>query len=180
MTFNNVGLSKDGFEFNGVNSDIIYGSDNSVSDFNEITIEAIFDTDQTATPYGIVSKYVATNGQRSYILDTYDNIIRFILSDDGIASSLTITSASNYSGVVHIICTWDGVTTCMYINGVLVNTGSHSGKLHVNDAVDLKVGHNIHGVSNLDKPVKYVSIYNRGYTAQECLDRYNEVTFNVE
>jgi hypothetical protein len=177
MTFNNVGLSDDGFEFDGEGSYIDCGNDSSLSISNEISISVTFTTTNSSSDeIGLVGKRNGDGLEIPFAVELVSGIPRFSFYN----SSFIYVDGMNdlRDGQQHtILFTYDSNKISVYEDGI--NTSNKNETLPmVQNNYDVVIGSRGKGSAvRYNDSIKHVSIYNRALTAQEVADRYNEVTF---
>jgi hypothetical protein len=174
MTFNNVGLNEDGFVFDGT-GDIQIPLRKNITE-GSLFIEFIpseFDGAYRSI-YNAGYHAGAPHGDMAYCDNDSNKIGIYIRNSDGIASHEHMSFTPGVS--ITVGYTWTGDTVTFYKNGVMIDTASLTGTL--SRAVDAYIGKL--GYANGIFSMKRFEEYSRALTKQEVLDRYNEVTFNVE
>ena len=178
MTFNDVGLSDDGFEFNGESSYIRVPHQKSISfginDSFTVSCSFIFDgnTDKALRLYRKGSNY--------YLFTTYTGEDVIFYTYDG-----TTTSGGRIDGIgdghIHnvtvVVDRYNG-KVLLYLDGI--HDGTSWTLPDVGDTsspYDLYIGSDGGDSLFFNGTIKHVSIYNRALTAQEVADRYNQSTF---
>jgi hypothetical protein len=175
MTFNDVGLSDDGFEFNGSSSYIKSPIDNKYN-FEEYTVELIFTPSEImgSVFYGLVSlrSHWGTDNTVFEVAQIEEDIRCYIYADNFKNVRYNINVGTKY----HVVFSCNGTDIKLYFNGELVDQGTGVSYIP-NVKTDLYIGRRADAAIYGKGIIKHVSIYNRALTAQEVADRYNEVTF---
>jgi hypothetical protein len=178
MTFNDVGLSDDGFNIiEGVSSNVVWKEVNYY-EWSECTLEVIFAPDRTYENeendwydiFGSVDTYntIAYNGYS-------DKLAYKLINNDSTQIIQECDLPLEKDVYIHIIATFNSNTfeQKLYCNGELKSNGTANTRIKNINRGQI-VGRHVGGT------YKRASIYNRALTAQEVTDRYNEVTFNVQ
>jgi hypothetical protein len=176
MTFNNVGLSEDGFEFNDESSIIHVENPLPLGSENVATVELDITYDNIGgNGYGRIindsrginyfALYGRTDGT-SLTIRTYDNIIYSVIGILTLGTRMKITIV------------FDNGTAYTYLNGELFDSNDTVGDII--DIPSFDIGNQLDLTRAFGGIIHSISIYNRALTPQEVADRYNEVTFNVE
>jgi hypothetical protein len=181
MTFNNVGLSDDGFEFNGESSFIRHPYINTwIPNSDDFTFESVFlpsVVDVSHVAFSSQDNETVYKGISIYIMN--DNRIRFHGYDGDVSISVYSDTTVNPHMKYHVIAIREGDFFSLYVNGILENDTTYSTIDSLTDTfhqTPLYVG--CRDLSNFFKgTIKQASIYNRALTAQEVADRYNQSTF---
>jgi hypothetical protein len=173
MTFNDVGLSDDGFEFNGSSSYISSNILNGINKSNSFTCEIIFNAVTNNDKELLVSHVTSPN-------DVF-----------GTSFKTGVLSTGMYNGSRYIYCVSDTINTNKEYDVISIFDGNSLTKYIYNEIVDGVIcpnldsqliglyigGHPSASERCFSGTIKHVSIYNRALTPQEVADRYNEVTF---
>lgn len=175
MTFADVDLSDDGFEFNGSNS-ISLPADKRLELTTPFSIEVIINP---AT--NVHNDHIFTRG-----FDIFARIEEYGIVSigiyDGAATKYTksVTSIISTGSSYHVVYVWDGSKILIYVNGQEVSYSVQDAISSIDiRSMDLFVGKRSDGYG-FDGTIPHVSIYSCALTAQEASDRYNKVTFRVE
>jgi hypothetical protein len=178
MTFNDVGLSEDGFEFNGSSSHAQTRLPNA-NISNGLTAELIFNWDgYNSQPANMLFNCGTGHGQ-------YAGNFELIIDPDNILRFRAFNSTSNGIGFEIQTNQLYFVVVEYHIDGTLilhVNNQKIDGKIiadansSLNDVI-FDVGKSFDSAYYFNGTIKNVSIYNRALTAQEVADRYNQSTF---
>jgi hypothetical protein len=177
MTFNNVGLSDDGFEFDGESSYIEF--DGTFFDMNGVTLDVMF---KWKGNYTVLQQIVGTDNRFHEWL-AIQNDSGYIYFEDGINSnpyqfgteddvSLEVQENEWYNLT---LTSWEGAYQS-YMNGVptVSDDKSEQGSFVMNAIGGLPDDRRFYGT------IKHVSIYNRALTPQEISDRYQRSTYLLE
>jgi hypothetical protein len=175
MTFNDVGLSDDGFNIiEGVSSNVVWKEVNYY-EWSECTLEVIFAPDRTYENeendwydiFGSVYAYntIAYNGYS-------DKLAYRLINNDSTQIIQECDLPLEKDVYIHIIATFNSNTfeQKLYCNGELKSNGTTNTHIK-NINREQIVGRHVGGT------YKRASIYNRALTAQEVADRYNQSTF---
>jgi hypothetical protein len=178
MTFNNVGLSEDGFEFvDGSRIDTAFKN----TPYPEITLEAVIIPTIVDGSFQMFFGNYSGSGQ--YVNMYVDSLkkIRIQTRDKNDVTTFVQSDFSIEAGIeYHVMGVIDNDSMYMYLNGekqvdiVIVEIQQYSTNPMFLGAQNSPTAYQFYG------NMKLASIYNRALTAQEVTDRYNEVTFNVE
>jgi hypothetical protein len=181
MTFENVGLSEDGFEFiPDDNSRII--TDKYFKQYDEFTTEIILEVPEThpfSYAIAVSDMFPFASGGSYGIAHNTNGRIYYGVRESNNTNYTYVLSNILQSGIdVHIVCTYCSDKIEMYINGLSVGSSELiTNRMEI--STPLCIGADING-SIWNGFIKSCSFYSKILTAQEVLDRYNEVTFNVE
>jgi hypothetical protein len=173
MTFENVGLSEDGFVFDGTGDiDIKFRQNISEGSIFFTLIMPEFDGSyHSVYDAGYHSGF--PYGDMAYI-DNDSNVLSIYLRN----TSNTSTSKTFFHNLTPGLeyqfgYTWDGTEVRFYKNGVVYEIEPFSGILgRTNDGNIAKGGYN-NGIFKMKK----FEEFSRALTAQEVADRYNQSTF---
>lgn len=99
----------------------------------------------------------------------------FFRTNNTSPTSITSVASTNLNQWSHIVCTYDGSTKKIYINGVLDNSIASSGAL-VADSVNFNMGTRQNTAGTYTGYLDDVRIYNRALTAADVLELYNSST----
>lgn len=131
---------------NGSTADYFSIADHADFDFGsgDFTVECYaypFATNQTS---GLVSKYLATTGNRQWALLLNAGAITAYASDDGAAAQIALTAGSDLVNGRWNHCVFEraGNTFRIYMNGTVMGTDSSSitGALNTNSGIDTWIG----------------------------------------
>jgi hypothetical protein len=188
--------------FDGDN-DYVEIPDSDGLDLTIFSLEASFKIDSISSSKGtILSKGEdSTDGHHNYAISivknsnfegTTDTYISCSVEDDGEANFYNIfpLSASHVDRFVHVVCSFNGTTPLMYVDGSLVSSkvfrhyvpsalygppATGESPLYIgtiySEAMDGEGNDSL--VSFFDGQIDEVVIYNRSLTAQEIQNRYN-------
>lgn len=175
VTYNDVGLSSDGFEFDGSNSVIDCGS---LPNTTAISVESIITPSDIDGFKHIISKY-GGSGFQQFTFAQNGSLLYFYINSG--SSSNRILYDFEEVKTMHVICTFDSLTNeqKMYVNGSLVAEQTLDVDL-INPDINLYIGSSVEFDLKFGGIIPFVSIYKKALTAQEAIDRYNKVTFRVE
>jgi hypothetical protein len=176
MTFNDVGLSEDGFEFNGENGYI--KCSHKLNKYEELTVEIDLNPDtidSVSRIFNIGDILAASSTKGVEIAIDNSERLGFYSNGDNNNSDLLYTNLETSPITAHYVVTKTQQT--VYINGEFYKQDD----MDIGDFstdYDLYIGTRINDAGQYyDGTIKHVSIYNRALTPQEISDRYNQVTF---
>jgi hypothetical protein len=120
LTTDFEGRPSNAYEFDANTEKIIIPHSSSFAT-STVTLSAWVYPDSSPTEDGyIVAKYGTTTADRSYLMYRYQTTIRFYTSNGVYLASTT--GALPYKTWTHVVCTYDGTTSRVYINGSLAST----------------------------------------------------------
>lgn len=156
-------------DFDGTNDYMDCGS--IVSSFSGLSVSAWVNSDSFGVFNVVASQYTANSGG-AFFLETVGTQMWFALSNgSGYTGLAKYTTALSTGTWYHVVGTWDGSTTKVYINGSLGSqTGSYSGSLG-GSSVSLKVGSMLDGYWN--GKIDEVAVFNSGLSASAVSSIYN-------
>jgi hypothetical protein len=133
--FNSFGLNANDFALNVATLDgstqYLSTSDNSAFDATTaLSLGCWFKVGDNQNS-GIISKWGGSVGSRSYLINYNANTVIFNISFDGTNFTGNISQGSlNTAQWYHVVCTFDGSNTRMYLDGVEVASAIASGSLY--------------------------------------------------
>jgi len=147
------------------------GSDSSLDQTTSVTIAAWVNPDTNAGWDVIYQRVDGTpNGYRMKISDTSKWAFNPDASGDWLYSS-DDASTDTWS---HVVGTWDGSTSTLYVNGVEINSQVDTGTPTSTTGETANIGSYGNGVSQFfDGEIDDVRIYNRALSPKEVRDLYN-------
>jgi hypothetical protein len=172
------GFSGLALDFDGIN-DCVYVSDNpslNFHDTNEFSLSIWINREGSmiSLSEGLISKATSTPGPNGYIMviRQITNLIRFTIYDGIKGYPINSTIEIDEDKWYHVVGTWDGTTSKLYINGVLDNTETFSGVTVSNDYKLLELG-NHYGTHSYHGIIDEVRIYDRTLSNDEVKELYN-------
>jgi hypothetical protein len=163
--------------FDGVDDYVDCGNDSSLNITTGVTLGCVF-SGGTTGPFDretAIQKGFFTQNPGMYGLQFVNNKARFALWNSGGDNRFFDSSAQIINSIKYVICTWDGFTMKIYINGVLDSSQSYSTTLSTNTQ-NLGVGKSITENGNYFGGNIYTSqVYNRALSAAEVLQNYNSL-----
>jgi hypothetical protein len=177
MTFNDVGLSKDGFKFNGSSSHIKANKDVWMRT-PAYTVEAIIKPDfLSENDYvGIVN---FSSNDRRILVSNSGNLLsqnKFVSGDIDMGASVFDTSKSD---IYHVVVSINSEFIKMYVDDELISTTETNSEI-LTYGNDLYIGWGHETIYHYSGNILTVSIYSRALTAQEVSDRYRKLTFQFK
>ena len=117
--------------------------------------------------YDLITKndYTSTYG----LMYSRNGLFRFYLNP---LSALDCSFTPSLNTWYHIVCTWDGSTAKVFINGQEQASGARSGNLNVNN-LPLRIGRTGAPAYPFNGLIDEVRIYNRALSSAEVSDLYN-------
>lgn len=113
----------------------------------------------------------ATNYWEIYY--SFGGVFSFNECSGGTSTTLTSTTVSfNCADNVHIACTWSGVTTSFYINGVFCSSGTTR---TITLPRYFRIGADNSGLKNSNGVISDFSIFNKQLSSTEVLSIYNSL-----
>ncbi|MDB5231875.1 MAG: hypothetical protein JWN76_2680 [Chitinophagaceae bacterium] len=100
---------------------------------NALSIEAWVKTDAPGAVQYVVSKGLNDQGEGQYGIVIANGVFQFHLWHNGGHAGTSSVSPINAGQWYHVAGTWDGVTTRIYVNGVLENSASLVGPIGANN-----------------------------------------------
>ncbi|KKR48095.1 MAG: hypothetical protein UT84_C0050G0001, partial [Candidatus Curtissbacteria bacterium GW2011_GWA1_40_16] len=166
------------FEETGTNDYLTVSDSNSLLFDDKITFGAWVKQEDIGSPqFAIHGNNDSAAWSQSYALDVnvYGDTVRCILggTSSGVEYSGPISSGTWY----HIICTYDGSTANLYINGVLKASAPTTGNI-TNDS-GVTIGRIADGTYPFDGLIDEVKIYNFPLTADQVKVEYNQGSSQV-
>ncbi len=153
------GSSFEAFSFPGGASYLTVGSTPAIASFtNQITIACWFKSNVIAGSQRLIDK----NSNNNFLMDLYQSRLRVIILGNSYHSTPVLSSSTWY----HAVCTYDGATVKIYINGALVLSTAATGNI-VNNTAPLRFGADQSGTNTLNGFMDEIRIYNRALTASE-------------
>ena len=162
--------------FDGVDDYVDCGNNSSLDSLGEISIGAIFNFSSTSGDREtVIQKGGFNTDSGMYGLQLFNERARFALWNNGsdnnfFDSTVTINNSTNY-----VMCTWDGNTMKIYINGTLNSSQAYTPtSTFGNNTRNLGIGKSIQENDKyLGGNVYTAQIYNRALSASEVLQNYN-------
>lgn len=178
VTFVDVGLTDDGFEFD---TSVITVDKSAKTDVHgDTSYEFMFKSDIPSANSFILSNYNATTSGALMYIDTSGKFTFDGRDGSGSYRSVKSNTIVGNNSIVHVICmlTIDGIWS-IYVNGTFDNSldTSYSPSSLVN-STDITIG--AFDANYFSGTIEHVSIYQRALTSTEVKDRYKERTFRVE
>ncbi len=113
----------------------------------------------------------------NFLLDLNGGTIRFFVASGSVQQSLIGIPSSTW---LHVAATYDGTTTCLYINGVLAtSTSTISGNMTPNTS-PLKIGVNQANGNGFTGGIDDIKIYGRALSLTEIKDLYQTPEFDLQ
>lgn len=174
-----VALGESTLSLNGTNQYLTI-SDTSVLDVTNVSFGGWFYIDQSGGGQAkvLMEKWNTGTNNRSFTLQ-YDNLadeILFSTSVNGTSGVQLTHSITLNNAWAHIICTYDGTTMRIYLDGSdVASTGSQSGDLHIGTA-DLTIGARHDNTIHMKGSATNIIITNRELTSSEITEIYNSGT----
>ncbi len=149
---------------------------NSLLDFtNQITLATWIKVNN----YGGVKRIIdKINGSvtGNFLLDLNGGTLRFFVASGSVQQSVGVTTNTWF----HVAATYDGTTTCLYINGILkASSTTITGNLVTNTS-PLKIGLDQTGANPFAGSIDDIKIYGRALSSTEVLDLYQSPEFTVQ
>lgn len=162
--------------FDGADDYVDCGNNSSLDSLGEISIGAIFNFSSTSGDREtVIQKGGFNTDSGMYGLQLFNERARFALWNNGsdysfFDSTVTINNSTNY-----VMCTWDGNTMKIYINGTLNSSQAYTPtSTFGNNTRNLGIGKSIQENDKyLGGNVYTAQIYNRALSASEILQNYN-------
>jgi hypothetical protein len=126
-------------DFEDGDNEMLYHADGGSTEINgadqPLSICAWVNRESTTAEYVFVGKYSTGSNQRQYWISTHSsangNVVRFILSSDGSATSIAIGVTAIDSGSWYHICgVYNDVDQRIYVNGILDSNDVLNPKAH--------------------------------------------------
>lgn len=136
-----LGVSNNGSSFDNSNNDCVYNPNNETENYEltdgDFTIELFIEPESlpsSTTGWSeLIGKWLVdgTTNSRCFRVYIVDNILRAILSTDGVSTALLLvgTTALAVDTSYHIALVRSGTTVSLYLNGSLEASGSMVGAL---------------------------------------------------
>jgi hypothetical protein len=156
--------------FDGVNDEVNAGNNSSLSVGNNITANAWFYVNSTASYQAILGKVTSGFGL-GWELANSSGTFRTTFRPSGTLINLEIGSLSVgnwYMGTM----TFDNTTARLYLNGVQTGSTTTGGPVTLNSTEPLTIGKRVQG-SFYNGNIAQASIYNRALSAEEVLQNFN-------
>jgi len=169
------------FNFDGSNDYMRIVRSPSMSPTSGLTQEVWFNFTSIPNAVVFIGLQYGASFQNSYALFKESSLLYGGVNTSGSLSSIGI-GTTNLVGNrwYHFVHTYDGSTQKLYLNGVLMTTGSQSGSIQydVNNTrvligADDNSGYNAGAGAFHSGKISQVRIYNRGLSATEVLRNYN-------
>ncbi|HLP50638.1 MAG TPA: immunoglobulin domain-containing protein [Chitinophagales bacterium] len=149
----------DAFSFPGGGSYLTIGSNPAIASFtNQITIACWFKSNVIAGSQRLIDK----NSSNNFLMDLYQSRLRVIILGNAYHTTPVLNSSTWY----HAVCTYDGATVKIYINGALVLSTAATGNI-ANNTAPLRFGADQSGANTLNGFMDEIRIYNRALTESE-------------
>ncbi len=110
---------------------------------------------------------ITAGGVDGYMLDTLGGKLRMIVGN----GTVTSTTALPTGTWTHVAGVYDGANITVYINGVSVGTGAHTGAIPSN-ALALRIGGELGGRQLTRQAIDEVRVWKRGMTAAQIATLY--------
>lgn len=112
----------------------------------------------------------------NFLLDMNGGILRFYVASGSLQQAPGVSANTWF----HVAATYDGTTTCLYVNGVLKTSSTTvSGNLVTNTS-PLKIGLNQAGSNPFNGDIDDVKIYGRALSASEVADLCQTPEFDIQ
>jgi hypothetical protein len=183
LTSNAITYNTDGtFEFNGSTSGYIESATSSALQPSQVTVDAWIKQTGASQPMGFVTGNGDT-GNYGYWLSVGASLINWSI---GTGTGFNQQNYGAYLNNVtaHVCCTYNGATSCIYINGVLTSSNTvSSGSIAYNNAAYLskvRIG-DLNGsggqIANrmFIGKIYSVKIYDHALTASEVAQNFNAI-----
>lgn len=175
-----IGLIGDGtsVDFDGV-GDALLGQ-TVTADLSSFSAEAWVNLDAYQAPADISSSvyFVQTASSDSLNCSIEDDgTLELNLYDDSAATNrltLTPTDVLSLNTTYHIVCTFDGTTGKIYLNGEEIDSGTATAGMDLDTSFTAYIGSHVSAPRELDGRIDSVSIYDRALSANEIRAHYNQ------
>jgi hypothetical protein len=160
--------------FDGNGDYINLGKDSSLNLINSFTISAWFKTNAISGDHGIVSKmYDASSSPYNLILTTND--LRFETTNSTGGTSIYSYNTILTGNWYHVVATYNGTTSSLYLNGSFVTSASKIGPLVSGSKAAVIGGHQPAVVPtwSFNGVIDEVLIFNRSLNSTEVEQLYN-------
>jgi hypothetical protein len=160
--------------FDGNGDYINLGTDSSLNLVNSFTISAWFKTNTISGDHGIVSKmYDASSSPYNLILTTND--LRFETTNSTGGTSIYSYNTILTGNWYHVVATYNGTTSSLYLNGSFVTSASKIGPLVSGSKAAVIGGHQPAVVPtwSFNGVIDEVLIFNRSLNSTEVEQLYN-------
>ncbi|MBI3520349.1 MAG: hypothetical protein HY062_13480 [Bacteroidetes bacterium] len=149
---------------------------NSALDFtNQITLATWIKVNNFSGVKRIIDK-INGSATGNFLLDLNGGNLRFFVASGSVQASPGIALNTWF----HVAATYDGTTTCLYVNGVLKTTStSITGNLVTNTS-PMKIGLDQTGANPFAGGIDDIKIYGRSLSATEIVDLYQSPEFDVQ
>jgi parallel beta-helix repeat protein len=169
--------------FNGVDSWVQVPSSLTLSGLSQITLEVWIKLDNFAPynlPKGIISKgdgVAMPSPHTEYELALFNNTPSFGVFNGNEVFRCTANNATPDTDTwYHIVGTWNGTVYYVYVNGVLVKSGTNSPISPYSDPIELQIGRiGTWPWTYFAGTIDEVKIYNYARTPQDILNDYREM-----
>jgi len=150
-----------------------YRADGALVDVGDVfTLEAWVRCDVgpgAAAAYSVINK-----GQDAYQMALWDSPVVLLLSRPNVAPicQSTVTLTCDGATVYHCVCTKNGATVALYVNGVDV-TGSVTDTTYTDNAAEFTIGSSPYDDEKFDGRIQMVALYPTALSAARVLAHYN-------
>ena len=149
---------------------------NSALDFtNQITLATWIKVNNFSGVKRIIDKI---NGSvtGNFLLDLNGGNLRFFVASGSVQASPGVALNTWF----HVAATYDGTTTCLYVNGVLKTTSTAITGNLVTNTSPMKIGLDQTGANPFAGGIDDIKIYGRSLSAAEVKDLYQSPEFDVQ
>lgn len=180
------GYSGTSRDFEADDTEFLYHADGLSTDISganqSMSICAWIKAESSGNNVSVVQKYTATDNNRQYRLRTEggDGSMKFFLSSDG-TSFVTATGTTNVTGGdwFDVCAVYDDTDIRIYVDGALDSNGAdnpkaYTGGIYNGDGIFSIGAAGDDGTQYFDGRIDQVDIFDRGLSAAEVLDHYND------
>jgi len=160
-----------GVDFSGSGMNVQFPDTAQVSFVNGVSISTRFKTSNNNPNKVIVSKRLAFNSTGipfELVIDQQQ--VSFRCVGNSTLNTGNIISFGNWN---HVVCTWDGTTKIIYVNGVQVTSATQSGPI-TDNSIAVTVGALPSGSEEFQGHLNDVKVWNRAISLQEVLRIWND------
>jgi type II secretory pathway pseudopilin PulG/ribosomal protein L12E/L44/L45/RPP1/RPP2 len=158
-------------EFDGNNDYVECGDDESLNITDQITLSAWVWHDDFII--GQVERYITVRSEIAVIRKESDERLHFYINTDGSLRHLRVGGVLTEGYWYHIAGTWDGITQCLYLDGVEIDSQTPGGVL----GGTFSGVHLSSSAESLNGLLDEVRIYNRALSAEEIASLANILTY---
>ena len=155
-----------------------------VDDYSTLPYNSSMDNDYTTISTWVKSTFVTGPNNRHYIFDSIghkvllyvdepNTLTFYVVTTTGGAGISYINSLVSENSWLNIVGTFNGSTIALYVNGVLVNSGSLSGTVAASGGLTGRLmDYRLNGYETQGLAASFM-LYDKALTADEVLQNYN-------